>query len=97
MNECRSAHQRASRRDPAGGRPPRRGQCPALRLEARGDDTLESDVDLLVDVTGETTPWFPGSLVADLEQLLGRRVQVVIRRSLSPLIRDSVLREAVPL
>jgi predicted nucleotidyltransferase len=64
---------------------------------ARGEDTLESDVDLLIDVTGETTPWFPGSLVADLEQLLGRRVQVVIRRSLSPLIRDSVLREAVPL
>jgi predicted nucleotidyltransferase len=38
-----------------------------------------------------------GSLVADLEQLLGRRAQVVIRRSLSPLIGDSVLREAVPL
>ncbi len=64
---------------------------------ARGEDTPQSDVDLLIDVTGETTPWFPGSLVADLERLLGRRVQVVIRRSLSPLIRDSVLREAVPL
>jgi uncharacterized protein len=64
---------------------------------ARGEDTAESDVDLLIDVTGETTPWFPGSLVVDLEQLLGRRVQVVIRRSLSPLIRDSVLQEAVPL
>ena len=64
---------------------------------ARGEDTPDSDVDLLVDVTGETTPWFPGSLVADLVQLLGRRVQVVIRRSLSPLIRDSVLRESVPL
>lgn len=64
---------------------------------ARGDDTSESDVDLLVDVMGETTPWFPGSLVADLEGLLGRRVQVVIRRSLSPLIRDAVLQEAVPL
>jgi predicted nucleotidyltransferase len=63
----------------------------------RGEDTPESDVDFLVDVTGETTPWFHGSLVADLEQLLGRRVQVVIRRSLSPLIRESVLREAVPL
>jgi len=63
----------------------------------RGDDTPESDLDLLVDVTGETTPWFPGSLVADLEQLLGRPVQVVIRRSLSPLIRESVLREAEPL
>ena len=64
---------------------------------ARGEATLDSDMDLLVDVTGETTPWFPGSLVAELEQLLGRRVQVVIRRSLSPLIRDSVLQEAVPL
>jgi hypothetical protein len=63
----------------------------------RGNDTPDSDVDLLVDVTANTTPWFPGSLVADLEQLLGRRVQVVIRRSLSPWIRDTVLREAVPL
>jgi len=26
----------------------------------RGEDTPESDVDLLVDVTGETSPWFPG-------------------------------------
>ena len=33
---------------------------------ARGEDTLESDVDFLVDVTGDTTPWFPGSLIADL-------------------------------
>lgn len=64
---------------------------------ARGGETPESDVDLLIDVTGDTTPWFPGSLVAELEQLLGQRVQVVIRRSLSPLIRDAVLREAVAL
>ena len=64
---------------------------------ARGEDPVDSDVDLLVDVTGDTTPWFPGSLVADLEELLGQRVQVVIRRSLNPLIRDAVLREAVPL
>jgi predicted nucleotidyltransferase len=63
----------------------------------RGEDTPESDVDLLVDVTGDTSPWFPGSLAADLERLLGQRVQIVIRRSLSPLIREAVLREAVPL
>jgi uncharacterized protein with HEPN domain len=48
-------------------------------------------------VTGDTTPWFSGSLLADLERLLGQRVQAVIRRSLSPPIRDAVLREAVPL
>jgi predicted nucleotidyltransferase len=64
---------------------------------ARGEDTPESDIDFLIDITGETTPWFPGSLSADLEKLLRRRVQIVIRRSLSHLIRDEVLREAVPL
>ena len=57
----------------------------------------ESDVDLLVDVIGEPSPWFPGGLVADLEELLGRPVQVVIRRSLSSLIRESVLTESTPL
>ncbi len=63
----------------------------------RGDETTSSDLDLLVDVTAETSPWFPGGLVADLEDLLNRPVQVVIRRSLSPLIRETVLREALPL
>jgi hypothetical protein len=63
----------------------------------RGDETPDSDADFLVEIVGETTAWFPGSLVADLEELLGRRVQVVIQRSLSPYIRDAVLREARPL
>ncbi len=64
---------------------------------ARGEETAQSDIDFLIDVTGVTSPRFPGSLVVDLEQLLDRPVQVVIRRSLSPLIRDGVLRDAVPL
>jgi len=64
---------------------------------AREEEIAGSDFDLLIDVTGETTPWFPGGLAADLEELLGRRVQIVIRRSLSPLIRDSVLKDARPL
>ena len=64
---------------------------------ARDEENPESDLDLLVDVTGRTSPWFPGGLVADLEDLLGRRVQVVVRRSISPLIRDSILKDATPL
>ena len=63
----------------------------------RGEETTDSDVDFLVDIAGETTPWFPGGLVADLEDLLKRPVQVIVRRSLSPLIRESVLKEASPL
>ena len=64
---------------------------------ARGEETPESDVDLLVDIVGEPGPWFPGRLVADLEELLGHPVQVITRRSLSQLIRDSVLKDASPL
>jgi predicted nucleotidyltransferase len=64
---------------------------------ARGDDGPDSDVDLLIDITGATTSWFPGGLAADLEELLGRRVQIVTRRSLNPLIRKSVLKDARPL
>ncbi|MBL8295066.1 MAG: nucleotidyltransferase family protein, partial [Bryobacterales bacterium] len=61
---------------------------------ARGEDTPDSDIDLLVDVVGDPSPWFPGGLVADLQDLLGHPVQVIVRRSLSPLIRESVLKDA---
>lgn len=64
---------------------------------ARGDAGEQSDVDLLIDIVGPTTSWFPGGLLADLEQTLGRRVDIVIERSLNPLFRDAVLNEAVPL
>ena len=64
---------------------------------ARGDAGPHSDVDLLVEVGSEPSPWFPGGLVAELEELLGRRVQVVTERGLDELLRDRVLEEAVPL
>lgn len=64
---------------------------------ARGDAGPESDVDLLIEVGAHPTPWFPGGFVADLEELLGRRVQVVTEHGLDELLRDRVLEEAVPL
>lgn len=64
---------------------------------ARGDAGATSDVDFLVDVGPNPSPWFPGGLVADLEELLGRRVQVVTEHGLDDLLRDRVLREAVEL
>lgn len=64
---------------------------------ARGEETDNSDLDLLIDVAPKTSPWFPASLAVDLENLLGRRVHIVTRRALSPLIRDQVLKNLVSL
>ena len=64
---------------------------------ARGEAGPDSDVDLLVSISGQTSPWFPGGLVADLEDLLGRPVQVVTEQGLHDLLREQVMSEAVPL
>lgn len=63
---------------------------------ARGQARPDSDVDFLIDVEPVTSSWFPAGLVQDLESLLGRRVEVVTERGLHHLIRDQVLREAIP-
>jgi len=64
---------------------------------ARGDAGPESDVDFLIDAGPNTTAWFPGGLIVDLEELLGRRIDVTTERGLRPRIRDSVLTDAKPL
>ena len=64
---------------------------------ARGEAGPDSDVDLLIDAGEKVSPWFPGGLVNDLEELLGRRVDVVEEVALRPELRQYVLREAKPL
>ncbi len=64
---------------------------------ARGEAGPDSDVDLLIDVGEKTSSWFPAGLVLDLEELLGRRVDVVTERALRPALRPYVLRDARPL
>ena len=64
---------------------------------ARGEARPESDVDFLVDVGPDHSAFFPGGLVADLEDLLGRRVDVVELAGLHWYLRDNILQEAVPL
>jgi len=64
---------------------------------ARGDDRPESDVDLLIDAGPTTSSWFPAGLVLDLQEILGRRVEIVTEKGLNPHLRERVLREAVPI
>jgi uncharacterized protein len=64
---------------------------------ARGTAGPDSDLDLLIDVGPKTSPWFPGGLLMDLEELLGYHVDITTERGLHPVIRDRVLAEARPL
>lgn len=64
---------------------------------AKGEATPTSDIDLLVDAVEETSPWFPAGLIAELEDLLGRQVDVVTADSLYWLLRRRILKEARPL
>ncbi|MBM4287514.1 MAG: nucleotidyltransferase family protein [Deltaproteobacteria bacterium] len=64
---------------------------------ARGEAGPESDLDFLVNVGPERSPFFPGGLLADLEELLGCKVDIVTEKGLHWYIRERVLREAVPL
>jgi predicted nucleotidyltransferase len=73
------------------------GRVQIFGSHARGTSKESSDVDLLIEVNGPTTPWFPGGLVADLEVLLGCRVDVVEPDALRPEMRERALSEAVPL
>jgi predicted nucleotidyltransferase len=63
----------------------------------REDATAASDVDLLVRPLPGTSLLDLGGLLMVVEQLLGRRVEVVSERALHPAVRDRVLREAQPL
>jgi len=64
----------------------------------RGEDTPESDIDFLIDYDlGKITPWFPVGLIHDLQDFLGRDVDVVPAKSLHYYIKDRVLAEAKPL
>jgi predicted nucleotidyltransferase len=64
---------------------------------AHGEATEASDIDLLVDAAEQTSPWFPAGLAAELEELLGQRVDVVTPDGLYWLLRRRILKEARPL
>ena len=61
---------------------------------ARGEQTEDSDVDLLVEFDSGVTLFDIVDLQDDLSELLGRRVHVVSKRGLSRHIGPSILKEA---
>lgn len=64
---------------------------------ARGEDTADSDVDLLVDLAPQTGLMGLGRLERELRALLDADVEVVPADSLKPGVAAEVMHEAVPL
>jgi predicted nucleotidyltransferase len=65
---------------------------------ARGEMRPDSDIDLLVEFLPDAEIGLleHAGLMLDLAELLGRKVDLVSKRALKPLIRESILQEARP-
>ena len=64
---------------------------------AREEDRADSDLDLLIDLEAGRSILDLIAIKQDLEDLLGRNVDVVTEAAISPYFRDEVVREAVSL
>ena len=60
---------------------------------ARGEDTVASDIDLLVEFKGRKSLFDLVALERDLQEQYGRKVDAVTYNSLHPLLRDRILKE----
>ena len=64
---------------------------------ARGEEKLESDLDIIVETEKGTSLLDIIAIKQDIEELLGHKVDVVTEASISPYIRNKVIGEAVNL
>lgn len=64
---------------------------------ARGDDNLQSDVDLLVDLEQGRTLFDLGGALIKLQDLLGRKVDIDTERGLHWYLKEKIMKEAKPL
>lgn len=64
---------------------------------ARGEETPQSDIDFLVDLEEGRTLFDLGGALVRLQELLGRKVDVVTERGLHWHLREEIMKEARPL
>ena len=64
---------------------------------ARGEADTNSDIDFLVELEPDRTLFDLGALLMDLQDLLGRKIDVITDDSIYWLLRRKILKEAVPL
>jgi predicted nucleotidyltransferase len=64
---------------------------------SRGEENDTSDIDLLVDLESGRSLLDQVGLKQEIEELLGRRVDIVVEGGISPYLEERILSEAVPL
>ncbi len=64
---------------------------------ARGEDNPQSDIDFLINLEGGRTLLDLGGALVKLEELLGRKVDIVTERGLHWYLREKIIKEARPL
>jgi predicted nucleotidyltransferase len=63
----------------------------------RGDNTQKSDIDMLIELPEDATLFELGGLKLALEKKLQKKVDVVTYKSISLIIKDSVLNNQYPI
>ena len=74
-----------------------RGDLRLIGSAARGEDRPDSDIDLLVNWEPTTSLLDHAGLMLELEEMLGRKVDIASDGWLKPRIRENVYRDAMPL
>jgi predicted nucleotidyltransferase len=62
-----------------------------------GELRTDSDIDFLVDLDSDRSLFDLGELLVELQELLGRKVDVVTEDSIYWLLKRRILKEALPL
>ena len=64
---------------------------------ARGEENVHSDIDLLVELEPKCSLLDIISMKYEIEDLTGRKVDVVTTKGISPYLAEQIIKEAVPL
>jgi len=64
---------------------------------ARGEEGRNSDIDILVEFKGEKSLLDLIGLKIELEEVLGKKVDIVEYSTIHPLLKERILREQMPI
>lgn len=64
---------------------------------ARGEENVYSDIDLLIELEPERSLLDIIALKYEIEDLTGRKVDIVTTRGVSPYLAEQIIKEAIPL